>query len=119
MELGWELPEPGPRLEVELAAFQLPSSMPLKRRSILPGGGGSLQGGRFEIAVVEKRQPKITMGCLGGWDPGEQPLTWLAALVSLVHRPVTANEKPTRSVLRKAGILRLVPSLCRAESSGA
>lgn len=28
-----------------------------------------MQGGRFEIAVVEQRQPKITMGRWGGWDP--------------------------------------------------
>lgn len=31
-----------------------------------------MQGGRFEIAVVEQRQPKITMGRSGGWAPGEQ-----------------------------------------------
>lgn len=74
--------------------------MPLKRRSVSPGGGG-LQGGRFEIAVVEQRQPKITMGRSGGWDPGEQPLTWLAALlVGPVLWPGTADEKPTRPELR-------------------
>lgn len=60
-----------------------------------------MQGGRFEIAVVEQRQPKITMGRSGGWDPRGPLLTWLAAfLVSPVLWPGTANEKPTRPVLR-------------------
>lgn len=87
-------------VEAELAAFQLPSSMPLKRRSVSPGGGG-LQGGRFEIAVVEQRQPKITMGRSGGGDPGGQPLPWLAALlVGPVLWPGTADEEPTRPALR-------------------
>jgi hypothetical protein len=71
-------------VEAELAAFQLPSSVPLKRRSVSPGGGGGLRGGRFEVAVVGQCQPKITMGRWGGWNPGGQPLTWLAALVSPV-----------------------------------
>lgn len=60
-----------------------------------------MQGGRFEIAVVEQRQPKITMGRSGGWDPRGPLLTWLAAfLVSPVLWPGTATEKPTRPVLR-------------------
>lgn len=88
-------------VEAELAAFQLPSSMPLKRRSVSPDGGG-LQGGRFEVAAVGQRQPKITMGRWGGWNPGGQPLTWLAALlVSPVLWPGPANEKTTRPVLRE------------------
>ena len=79
-------------VEAELAAFQLPSSMPLKRRSVSPDGGG-LQGGRFEVAVVGQRQPKIPVGRWGGRDPGGQPLTWLAALlVSPVLWPGAANE---------------------------
>lgn len=87
-------------VEAELAAFQLPSSMPLKRRSVSPGGGG-LQGGRFEVAVLGQRQPKITMGRWGGWDPAGLPLTWLAALVNPVLWPGTANEKTARPVLRE------------------
>ena len=66
MRVSWRGGWGGNRLsqgsvEAELAAFQLPSSMPLKRRSVSPGGGG-LQGGRFEVAVVGQRQPKITVG---------------------------------------------------------
>lgn len=88
-------------VEAELAAFQLPSSVPLKRRSVSPGGG-SMQGGRFEVAVVGQRQPKITVGRWGGWHPGGQPLTWLATLlVCPVLWPGTANEKPARPVLRE------------------
>lgn len=88
-------------VEAELAAFQLPTSMPLKRRSVSLGGGG-LQGGRFEVAVVGQRQPKITMQRWGGWDSGGQPLTWLAALlVNPVLWPGTADEKTDRPVLRE------------------
>lgn len=47
----------------------------------MPGGSRSLRGGRFEVAVVGHCQPKITMGRLGGRNPGGQPLTWLAALL--------------------------------------
>lgn len=68
-------------VKAELAAFQLPSSVPLKRRSVLPGGSRSLRGGRFEVAVVGNCQPKITIGHWGGRNPGGQPLTWLAVLL--------------------------------------
>lgn len=96
-------------VEAELAAFQLPSSVPLKRRSVSPGGGRGLRGGRFEVAVVGQCQPKITMGHWGGLNPGGQPLTWLAVLVSPVLWPGKANKKATRPVLRgKTGILALV-----------
>lgn len=67
-----------------------------------------MQGGRFEVAVVGHRQPKITVGRWGGWDPGGQPLTWLAALlVSPVLRPGAANEKPEKSCHPRPGFLRV------------
>lgn len=57
------------------------------------------------------RQPKITMGLWSGWDPVVQTLTWLAALlVNPVLWPGAADEKPTRPLHRKAGILGLVSS---------
>lgn len=67
----------------------------------MPGGSRSLRSGRFEVAVVGHCQPKITMGRWGGRNPGGQPLTWLAALVSPVLQPGTENEKPARPVLRR------------------
>lgn len=101
VELGWELPEPGPYLG---GAGSLPASLlhALEKEERFTVGGGALRGGRFEVAVVGHCQPKITMGRWGGWNPGGQPLPWLAALlVSPVLWPGTANKKPTRPVLKE------------------
>lgn len=73
--------------------------------------------------MVGQRQPKITMGRWSGWDLGGQTLTWLAALlVNPVLWPGTANEKPTRPVLREklASLawfpLHYLSSLCKSRA---
>lgn len=78
--LGWELPESSPH-QGGVGGFPVSLLRALEKRSVLPGGSRSLRGGRFEVAVVGHCQPKITMGRLGGRNPGGQPLTWLAALL--------------------------------------
>lgn len=110
VELGWELLEPGPR---QGGVGGLPASLlrALEKEERFTRRG--LRGGRFEVAVVGQCQPKITMGHWGGLNPGGQPLTWLAVLVSPVLWPGKANEKPTRPLLReKLASLPWFPAHC-------
>lgn len=102
VEPGWGLPEPGPLTWWSWRPSSFPVHALEKERSL---GGGGLQGGRFEIAAVEQRQPKITMGPWGGWDPEAA-----AGLAGCSGQPSSGQEEPMRTYwvcAQRAGTLCL------------